>query len=159
MDKSVKIGVKIISIIFFFMALFPIIGGGWTAYDAADVILNSKTDYAAIKFCEKRLVISFTGSIKGNYRRGMRAKIKPAYFAIAETDSGLEVSSRFPNNKREKCEDKIGNKVSVYVYKSYTENSRINTFIQFWILPIGGSLICMIFSYVILRGTKWFFKY
>ena len=148
MEKSVEIGVKIVSLILFLMFLFPIYAGGWAIYDAIDVLMHSKSGNAKIVECDSRRSVRSRHKLAGYY----------GYSYVAETNDGVKVASTFRYKKRSQCRKNIGQDVSVYLYQSDLENSRINTFVQFWALPIGGGLISLFFLYVTYRGFRWFFK-
>ena len=152
MEKSVEIGVKVVSIILFLMFLFPITVGGWLVYDAVDVLSQSEVEEAMIVECSRKR--SATG-------RGARKRYLMGHFAynyVAESDDGVKVKSTFGFNKRSQCREYIGQTVSLYLYQPDLENSRIKTFVQFWVLPIVGGLLSLLFLYVTYRGFRWFFK-
>lgn len=142
MERSVIIGVKIFTVIFLLMFIFPIIVGGWAVYDAVDILINAKSGQGEITRCNRQSHIRLSGS---KSRTSFRKSV--GYHIVATTANNLEIVATFGHTKRTNCEKNLGVVVPMYIDGRDPKNSRIATITQFWLLPLIGGIFCLVFCY------------
>jgi len=142
MERSVIIGVKVFTVVFLLMLTFPIMGGAWFVYDAADILINTSSSEGEITRCNQQSNLSFSG---GKGERKFSKSI--GYHIVATTADDLEIVGTFGHNKRADCEESIGDVVPMYLDEREPRNSRIATITQFWLPPLVGGITCIVFCY------------
>lgn len=110
----------------------PLGFASWLIYDRSAVLLSTTLEDATIESCYYQRV---HGSSRGSASWG----------PVAVAANGVKVKGGFKWNKKSWCESGIGSKVSVFIHPSDSGKNRINTFFQFWFLPIALLLFCVIF--------------
>ena len=118
---------KIYTIIAFFLVGLvlstPGILAGWQIYEKSKVIANSELTPATIVSCDHSTRI----------KKGRR---KSSWAPVALTDSGFSVTGSMSWSNKEWCTSSIGEGVTVFLHNTNRRNSQINTFFQFWFLPV-----------------------
>lgn len=117
---------------------------------APAIFFGQKLFYAFYKSEKKSAIIIDCHTLKSRSGSGYRRSWAP----IAKTNDGDIAKGTFGHKPKKKCEDQIGNKVSVYVSSIDKEKHQINTFFQLWFRPILFILIAIIFVWAMITGYK-----
>ncbi|MCG8434605.1 MAG: DUF3592 domain-containing protein [Gammaproteobacteria bacterium] len=104
----------------------------WLIYDRTDVLLSTTLVGAVIEECHYKRVR------KGSGYSG-------SWGPVAVTDTGVRVKGEFTWKKKAWCESGIGDEVTVFIHETDESKNRVNTFFQFWFMPLLFFLISAIF--------------
>lgn len=117
---------RIISGALFILLFLPAL---YFAYDRIDLIQNSTLHSATIGSCTYK---NFSKSGTSGYRS--------RYTPVAFTDNRVRVTGTWYGSKKQ-CEKRLYREVLVFVHNEDRDKSRINSFIQLWLLPASAVLI------------------
>ena len=122
--------------IFVALMLLPLCYTVWLIYDASSVLISTETKEAKIEGCYYKRV------------RKSGSRHSSSWGPVAVTKSGITVKGDFTLAKKEWCESSIGNSVTVFINEGDPSKNHINTFFQFWFMP----LIYLLVSIIIYPG-------
>ncbi|TQV88168.1 hypothetical protein [Aliikangiella coralliicola] len=121
--------------------LAPIPISLWMIWDRVTVLSSTEVEPALIESCHHRY-------------RTSGSRSKGSWGPVAVTERGLKVKGDFTWSKKSWCESDIGDEVNVFVHPTDKSKNRINTFFQFWFLPIISTSFCLFFYPLSYRLKK-----
>ena len=100
---------------------------GWMGADRVDLLFNSSVEDAVVVSCKGK---------PPRRRTGPRGRSRSwTYAPVAVTASGVKVKGSLSLSGKSWCEPLIGTKTTVLVHDTDVSKSRINSYIQFWLVP------------------------
>ena len=116
--------------------------------DEVALLQNSTLEAATYTGCAAKL-------FKTSNRHSGGRRNRSQYATIAISESGIKATGPYLHLSRERCEKRTFRETSIFVDSLDTRNSRINSFVDFWLLPFVLGILFMVFALGALKRTAF----
>ena len=115
--------------------------------DRAEILLNSDRQSAIIQDCKREYV-------NRNLSSRRKSKSGSFYRAVAKAEDGSVIKANLALASKSFCRKNIGKPVTVFVHRKDETRSRLNSFLQFWLIPLSMIVVASVLNWALIDGFR-----